>query len=182
MPRVHVPDEHAFTPSQYVWSHYAPELGAAAGNLSATVFSHTRLSVREMEAARIRIAEVNGCLFCLSARVMRDLPERMERLGGDISGSNVARNTEEIDEEFYEAARWGKPNDTFSERERRILDYAGRFAERPKSMEEDEAFWEGMHANFTDAEIVDMTFCMVSWLGLGRMTHVLELDGVCVPA
>jgi alkylhydroperoxidase family enzyme len=38
-----------------------------------------------------------------------------------------------------------------------------------------------MHAHFSDAEIVDATFSIGSWMALGRLTHVLELDGVCMP-
>ena len=38
-----------------------------------------------------------------------------------------------------------------------------------------------MHDTFTDKDIVDMTFAIGSWIALGRLTHVLELDGVCMP-
>jgi alkylhydroperoxidase family enzyme len=48
-------------------------------------------------------------------------------------------------------------------------------------MDEDEAFWTKMRAHFSDAEIVDATFSIGSWMALGRLTHVLELDGVCMP-
>ena len=45
MPRVHVPEEHAADPSAYVWSHYAPEIGAAAGlrpqDLDSVVYYET---------------------------------------------------------------------------------------------------------------------------------------------
>jgi hypothetical protein len=32
-----------------------------------------------------------------------------------------------------------------------------------------------------DKEIVDMTFAIGSWIAFGRLTHVLEFDGVCMP-
>src|SRR3546814_1117189 len=60
MPRVHVPDEHQHDPSAYVWTAYAPEIGAAAANYSRTVYERSTLSLREMEAARIRTADING--------------------------------------------------------------------------------------------------------------------------
>lgn len=43
-----------------VWSLH-PELGAAIGNLSATVYGGNQLSVREREVARMRIAQINNC-------------------------------------------------------------------------------------------------------------------------
>ena len=55
--------------------------------------------------------------------------------------------------------------------------------EAPQGLKHDEAFWAEMHAHFSDAEIVDMTFCIGAWMALGRLTHVLDLDDVCmVPA
>ena len=53
--------------------------------------------------------------------------------------------------------------------------------EAPKGLKQDEAFWERMHSSFSDAEIVDMTFSIGSWIALGRLTHVLDLDNVCMP-
>jgi alkylhydroperoxidase family enzyme len=47
-------------------------------------------------------------------------------------------------------------------------------------MDSDEDFWSALKANFTDAEIVDLTFSVGSWVALGRLTHILDLDGVCM--
>src|SRR3546814_17141107 len=82
MPRVHVPDEHQHDPSAYVWTAYAPEIGAAAANYSRTVYERSTLSLREMEAARIRTADINGCHRCLGMRAARALPGHLERPGG----------------------------------------------------------------------------------------------------
>ena len=54
-----------------------------------------------------------------------------------------------------------------------------RGMEEPKAIAADEDFWERAHAVFTDAEIVDLAYCIACWMGLGRMTHVLGLDGLC---
>lgn len=183
MPRVHVPDEHQHDPSAYVWTAYAPEIGAAAANYSRTVYERSKLSLREMEAARIRTADINGCKLCLGMRAARDLPGHLERSGGDPSIAVTARSgdTPPPDEAFYEAVRNGDPEGLLSERERLLAEYAERFGSAPKSMDEDEPFWAQMHAAFSDAEIVDATFSIGSWVALGRLTHILDLDGVCMP-
>ena len=90
MPRVHVPDAYAADPSAYVWSHYAPEIGAAAGGYSRAVYEKSLLSHREMEAARMRTAQINGCLLCLGMRAKRDLAAHLERSGGVESKLSMA--------------------------------------------------------------------------------------------
>ena len=31
----------------------------------------------------------------------------------------------------------------------------------------------------TNAEITDLTYCTAGWMGMGRVAHVLGLDGSC---
>lgn len=181
MPRVHVPAEYADDPSAYVWSRYAPEIGAAAGGYSRAVYEHSTMSLREMEAARIRTAHINGCMLCIGMRASRDLAGHLERSGGNPSIAVSSRGDPEPDEAFYAAVLDWRTSDAFSPREQLAIEYAERLGEAPKSMDEDEVFWSRMHANFSDAEIVDMTFSIGSWIALGRLTHVLKLDGVCMP-
>ncbi|WET76487.1 carboxymuconolactone decarboxylase family protein [Amycolatopsis sp. QT-25] len=59
-------------PIGYVWGEMVPGTGVAASNLSLAVYSHTTLGLREFEAARLRIAQLNGCVFCLDWRTERD--------------------------------------------------------------------------------------------------------------
>lgn len=181
MPRVHVPTEYADDPSAYVWSHYAPEIGVAAGGYSRAVYEHSTMTLREMEAARIRTAHINGCLLCIGMRASRDLAGHLERSGGDPAKAVSSRGDPVPDEAFYAAVLDWRDDPSFSDRERLAIEYAERLGEAPKSMATDESFWSRMHANFSDAEIVDMTFSIGSWIALGRLTHVLELDGVCMP-
>ena len=70
----------------------------------------------------------------------------------------------------------------FSERERIAIEFADRMGQEPKSLAQDEAFWQRAHAHFSDKEIVDLTFSVASWIALGRMTHVLGLDTTCAIA
>ena len=181
MPRVHIPDDHAHDPLSYVWTHYTPEIGAAAAAYSLAVYEHSTLSMREMEAARMRTAHINGCNLCRDMRAARDLPGHIERSGGDAARAAEVRDNTPPDEAFYAAVlNWRDATD-FSPRERLAIEYAERLGEAPQSMDTDEAFWTAMHTHFSDREIVDLTFSIGSWMALGRFTHVLALDGVCMP-
>ena len=59
---------------QYVWGEMVPGIGVAASKFSMAVYERTTLGLREFEAARLRIAQVNGCLFCLDWRTERERP------------------------------------------------------------------------------------------------------------
>jgi hypothetical protein len=36
-----------------------------------------------------------------------------------------------------------------------------------------------MKAAFSDEEIVDLSYCIAGWMGLGRVGHALGTDRVC---
>ena len=59
-------------PIGYVWGEMVPGIGVAASKFSMAVYDHTTLGLREFEAARLRIAQINGCVFCLDWRTERD--------------------------------------------------------------------------------------------------------------
>ena len=181
MPRVHVPESFAHDPSAYVWSHYRPEIGSAAGAYSRAVYENSTMTVREMEAARVRTAHINGCKLCIGMRADRDLPGHLERSGGNPDRAVTARGDPAPDEAFYAALIDWRGADCFSEREKLAIEFAERLGETPRSMETDEDLWTRLHAHFSDGEIVDMTFAIGSWMAFGRLTHVLELDNVCMP-
>ena len=179
MPRVHVPEAHAHDPLGYVWTNYAAEISKAAAGYSLKVYETSKLSMREMEAARMRTAQINGCKLCLSLRAERDLAGHVERSGGDV-GMLAKRDNSAPDEAFYaEVANW-KNSKVFSPREKLAIEYADRLGQAPQSMDEDEEFWANMHQHFSDEEIVDMTLSIGSWMALGRFAHVLHLDGMCM--
>lgn len=180
MPRVHVPETHADDPSAHVWTAYCPEIGAAAAAYSLAVYQHSKLSLRELEAARVVTARINGCRLCDTMRAGRDLQGHIERSGGNPAVSVVARGGPAPDEAFYEALGEWQTSPLYSARERLAIAFAERFGEAPKSIPGDDGFWEALHANFSDAEIVDLTFAVGSWVAFGRLTHILELDGVCM--
>ena len=44
----------------------------------------------------------------------------------------------------------------------------------------DEEFWRRMLGSYSQAEVVELTMCLGSWLAFGRLNHVLGIDAVCV--
>jgi len=153
---VDVPDGR--DPIEYVWGEMVPGIGPAAAGLSLAVYEHTTLGLREFEAARLRIAQINGCVFCLDWRTERD--------------------GEKVEESFAEAVEQWRTTDAFDDRTRLAAEFAERFAIDHHGIDQD--FWDRMSAHYTDAEIVELSMCLGSWLAFGRLNHVLGLDTACV--
>ncbi|MER5885480.1 carboxymuconolactone decarboxylase family protein [Streptomyces sp. NPDC001941] len=145
-------------PIPYVWGDMVPEIGMAASNFSLSVYAHTKLGLREFEAARLRIAQINGCQFCLDWRTERD--------------------GEKVEPEFAQAVTDWRTTDAFDDRTRLAAEYAERYAVDHHNLDED--FWERMGAHFSQREIVELSMDIGSWLAFGRLNHVLGLDTVCV--
>ncbi|MEV7616773.1 carboxymuconolactone decarboxylase family protein [Streptomyces sp. NPDC089799] len=145
-------------PIEYVWGDMVPEIGAAASNFSLSVYAHTTLGLREFEAARLRIAQINGCTLCQDWRTEKD--------------------GEKVEEEFAGAVEQWRTTDRFDERTRLAAEYAERYALDPHGL--DEEFWARMTAAYGQAEIVELSMSLGSWLAFGRLNHVLGLDSVCV--
>ena len=143
---------------EYVWGEMVPGIGPAASKFSMAVYAHTTLGLREFEAARLRIAQVNGCLLCLDWRTERD--------------------GETVEEAFAEAVTHWRTNDAFDDRTRLAAEYAERYALDHHGLEDDD-FWARMTAAYTQREIVELSMCIGSWLAFGRLNHVLGLDTAC---
>jgi alkylhydroperoxidase family enzyme len=147
-------------PVMWLWRDAVPGIGPAATALSDAVYGASTLPLREFEAARTRIAQINHCQFCLDWRTQRD---------GD-----------RVDEAFYgEVERW-RDSAALSERERLAAELAERFAIDHLSMDTDEAFWARLRGAYSDAEIIELTMCIGSWVLGGRINHVFGLDTFCV--
>lgn len=154
--RIDVPDGRH--PIEYVWGEIVPEIGTAAANFSLSVYAHTTLGLREFEAARLRVAQINGCLFCLDWRTDRD--------------------GEKVEESFADAVTQWRTTDAFDDRTRLAAEYAERYALDHHGLDED--FWTRMTAHYSQPEIVELTMSIGSWLSFGRLNRVLGLDAVCV--
>lgn len=149
-------------PITYVWGEMVPHIGAAAARFSGAVYAHSSLGLREFEAARLRIAQSNGCVFCQDWRTERD-------------GTHV-------EEGFDDEVRTWRTSTVLGEREKLAAEYAERYAEDHHSLEPgvDPKFWDRMFAQYSQAEVVELTMCLGSWIAFGRLNRVLGLDVACV--
>ena len=81
-----------------------------------------------------------------------------------------------VTEELYaHVGEHGHPE--YSEAEQVAVEYAEKFALDHLSI--DEAFFDRLHAHFSDADILDLTICIADFMGFGRLTQVLQLDVSC---
>ncbi|MEV0612484.1 carboxymuconolactone decarboxylase family protein [Nonomuraea sp. NPDC050404] len=142
---------------EYVWGEMIPGIGVAASRFSLAVYSHTTLGLREFEAARLRIAQINGCAFCLDWRTERDGVK--------------------VEDDFAESVTRWRTSDALDERTRLAAEYAERYALDHHGL--DEEFWTRMSAHYQQREIVELSMCLGSWLSFGRLNRVLGLDTAC---
>jgi len=150
-----------------------PEIVAAGMAFSSVTYEKSILPLRVFEAARARTAEINGCRLCQSFRADRDLP----RLYSDMK--TVATNGPAPDGDFYaEVSQW-RTSALFDDRERIAVEYAEGLGLDPHGIAADEGFWKRAKAAFSDADLVDLSFCIACWMGQGRVLHALGLDSVC---
>lgn len=175
--RIDVPQEQADQPYAFAFDKLAPEIMAASGVFSKTVYQHSKLSLREFEAARYRTAQINGCMICQQFRAARDLGQLYSGLAVK---DTVAGNGPAPDEAFYAAVERWREAVVFSEREKLAMEFAERFAEAPQALATDEAFWSRFRARFSDEETIDLAHCVACWVGLGRVAHVIGFDQVCL--
>ncbi|TQL67357.1 AhpD family alkylhydroperoxidase [Nocardioides albertanoniae] len=145
-------------PIAHVWGEMVPGIGPAAAGLSLAVYEHSTLGLREFEAARLRIAQINGCVFCLDWRTERD--------------------GQKVEESFVDAVAEWRTTDSFDDRTRLAAEFAELYALDHHSIDQD--VWDRMAAEYTEAEIVELSMCLGSWLAFGRLNRVLGLDSACV--
>ena len=139
------------------WALMRADMAAGMGAFSEAVYTHSRLPVREREAARWTIALINDCKACRDTRV-RDA------------------SAHDIDEGFYgQVADW-RASTQLSVRERLAAEFAERFALDHLAM--DDELWGRLRSAFADDELADLTICCGMFLGMGR---TLAVVGVPAP-
>jgi alkylhydroperoxidase family enzyme len=144
-------------PVMYVWGELVPGIGAAAAAFSQSVYEDSTLGLREFEAARMRIAQINGCIFCQDWRTERD--------------------GETVEPGFDTAVAEWRTTDALDERARLAAEYAERYALDHHGIDED--LWTRMRAVYEDRELVELSMCIGCWLGFGRLNRVFGLDTAC---
>lgn len=145
-------------PLYHVWGEMVPGIGPAASAFAQSVYDHSTLGLREFEAARLRTAQINGCLFCQDWRTERD--------------------GEKVEDSFADAVEHWRTTDAFDDRARLAAEYAERYALDHHGL--DDEFWGRMKAAYSDVEIVELSMCLGSWIAFGRLNHVIGLDAACV--
>lgn len=154
--RIEIPE--GSHPVMHVWGSMVPGIGPAAVAFSQAVYDHSTLELTTFEAARLRVAQLNGCVFCQDWRTER---------GGEVVPTG-----------FDEWVAAWQTTDELGTRERLAAEYATRYVTDHHGL--DDEFWDQMHESFTDAEIVELSMCLGSWLAFGRLNRVLGLDTACV--
>jgi alkylhydroperoxidase family enzyme len=144
-------------PILWTWGELVPGIGPAAAAFSQAVYDHSTLGLREFEAARLRVAQINGCLFCQDWRTERD--------------------GEKVEDEFADAVTAWRTTDRFDDRTRLAAEYAERYCLDHHGL--DDPFWSRMTAHYDQREVVELSMCIGSWLAFGRLNHVLGLDTQC---
>lgn len=155
MPRVDVPDGPGGPPVQVF--NMRPALLPTVQAMIDGPYKHSRLPVREREAARVRIAELNDCRIC------RDFRAKSVIAGGAT-------------EDLYEHVADAHAHDDYTQRERLAIEFAERFAIDHAAM--DDELFTRLRSAFGDDEIVDLTICCAAFLGLGRVLAVLGIEPV----
>lgn len=145
-------------PIMYVWGEMVSGIGPAAAAFAQSVYEHTTLDLRAFEAARLRMAQINGCLFCQDWRT---------EMGG-----------EKVEDTFDEAVLTWRTTEAFDDRTRLAAEYAERYALDHHGL--DDEFWTRMGEHYSQNEMVELSMCLGSWLAFGRLNHVLGLDSACV--
>lgn len=111
---------------------------------------------RTHELVRMRIAEINGCVLCMTWR------------------------NDWADEAALAAVSQHATSELFSAAERVAIEYAERFATDSKAIDDDMLARLGAH--YSPAEIADLTLVIGKYLAMGRFMQVLDLDQACTIA
>jgi len=158
MPYIDLPGHE--DPVEGVWA-VRPEQGAAALSSTHANWQHSLLSTREREAARHRVAQINGCLTCQTWRV-----EGFDKVGAT--------------EEFYAGIDQARGDPRYSRREQLAVELAERFSLDWTNVGQD--FFDELRRCYADEEIVDLLLCIGQYVAQGRLIHILDLDTVCPTA
>jgi alkylhydroperoxidase family enzyme len=130
----------------------APHFVDAVNAKEVAVWS-SPLPRRIHELVRMRVAEINGCVLCMTWR------------------------NDWADEASLVAVSDHATSDLFSDAERAAIEYAERFCTDSKDIDDDLLARLGAH--LSPAEVVDLTLVIGKYLAMGRFMQVLDLDQAC---
>ncbi len=140
-----------------IWT-LRPEMAGMVDRMIATAYQRSALPAAEREVARMRIAQLNDCSACATFRA----PSVLE------AG---------VTEDLYSHLDDYRSYAGYTERQRLAIEYAERFATDHRGIDDD--LFSRLRSRFADEEILDLTLCLVVYLGLGRALEVLGVDESC---
>jgi alkylhydroperoxidase family enzyme len=153
VPRIEIPAGEGEAAAR-VW-RLRPEMGAMVETMVHTVYGSSILPAEEREVARMKIAQLNSCTACSTFRA-----PSVEAAG--------------VDAELYAHLDEYETYSGYTERQRLAIEYAARFALDHASI--DNELFGRLRVAFTDEEVLDLTMCIASYLGLGRALAVLGIE------
>jgi AhpD family alkylhydroperoxidase len=153
MSRIDVP-EGPGGDAAMIWS-LRPEMAGMVERMISTVYGRSALPAEEREVARMRIAQLNECSACAVFR----------------APSVVAAG---VTEDAYAHLHEYRTHPGYTDRQRLAIEYAERFATDHQGIDDD--LFARLRAQFSDAEVLDLTLCCAVYLGLGRTLEVLGID------
>jgi len=147
-------------PMGYVWGSLVPGIGPAAASMSLAVYEHSRVDLEAFEAARLRLAQINGCLICKSWRTERD-------------GATVPEGFAE------DVANW-KTSEGLSGRARAAAQFAELFATDHHALADDSSdAARNITEHFNEQERVELAMCCGAWMSFGRLNRIFGIDEAC---
>ena len=132
---------------------HAPEAAMAACQFVGGLTTTRTLPERLIELLRLRVAFHNQCRSCMAIRY------------------NVARP--DLSEDEVCSLETPEQVVNLSDRERLAVELGDRFACNHLSI--DEAFFDQLKAQFTEAEIIELLLHCALYVGMGRMAAVLDM-------
>jgi alkylhydroperoxidase family enzyme len=132
-----------------------PEMAGTVTDMIDVVYHKSVLSAGEREVARMRVAQLNDCSACSTARAQSVIDAGVPE---DAYGH------------LDEWRTWPE----YTERQRLAIEYAERYVVDHQGI--DDELFDRLRAHYTDAEILDLSLCLAIWLGLGRTLAVLQVD------
>jgi AhpD family alkylhydroperoxidase len=132
-----------------------PEMVGTVNDMIDAVYHRSILPASERELARMRVAQLNDCSACSTARAQ------------SVIDAGVTEDTYGHVDEWQ---TWPE----YTDRQRLAIEYAERYVIDHQGI--DDELFDRLRARFADDEILDLSLCLAIWLGLGRSLAVLQVD------
>ncbi|MCU1388730.1 MAG: hypothetical protein JWL72_2068 [Ilumatobacteraceae bacterium] len=134
-----------------------PALAKAVGGFDAAVAAST-LDPRLHELVRMRVAQINACTVCLSWRTPAAL----------AAG---------VTDELLDQVEHYTTSADLTSAEKVAIEYAERFSRDSANI--DDGFFARVTAEFSPADIIELTLVIAKYVAFGRFMQVLGLDQSC---